>query len=82
MSGRKKEIKTAFAYNVRALRRFHGYTLRGMADRLGVTISTVANWEYQKVEPSYLTLLHIADVFGVKVDDLLRPHSTTTWFIQ
>lgn len=49
----------------------------GVAKKLSISSGTVTFWKKGKV-PHHVTLLKIADYFGVTVDDLLREDEPTT----
>ena len=52
------------------LRKNNGFTAQQMADMLGVKIRTYRNYESEDRYPSYETLIKIADILGVSLDDL------------
>ena len=53
---------------IRELRKRHNWTQVELANRLGVTPSTVYNWEHGNWEPRASQLRQLATVFGVKMD--------------
>ena len=55
---------------IKELRTMYGYTRQVAAERLGVTSTTIQNWEIGKTEPNLLTLKAIAYDYGVTVDYL------------
>lgn len=55
---------------IKNLRIAYGYTRQVAAERLGVTSTTIQNWEIGKTEPNLLTLKAIAYDYGVTVDYL------------
>ena len=55
---------------IKKLRTAYGYTRQIAAERLGVTSTTIQNWEIGKTEPNLLTLKAIAYDYGVTVDYL------------
>ena len=50
--------------NIRAIRKQLGLTQQGLAHTLGVSMSTVANWEAGRSKPSQLALRQINDLLG------------------
>ncbi|WP_379883062.1 helix-turn-helix domain-containing protein [Laceyella putida] len=60
-----------FSERLKALRREKRITQQQIADRFGVTKSTVSRWEKGSFEPDTEKLKEIADYFGVTVDYLL-----------
>lgn len=59
------------AQNLKYLREQKGLNQNDLAEVLGVKRSTVGNWEIEKREPELNTLVHIAEFFGVTLDDLV-----------
>ena len=60
------------------LRMASGYTQQIMADKLGISRSTVGMYETGAREPDYDTLEAIADIFNVDIDYLLGRTDKTT----
>lgn len=60
-----------FSLKLKSLREEAGYSQARLAAKLGVSQSTVGGWESGTREPSFKTLMGIADLFGVSVDYLL-----------
>src|SRR5512142_2418560 len=54
------------------LRREKDWTQLELADKLHVTHQAVSRWETGDSYPDVGTLAHIAQLFGVRVDDLLN----------
>lgn len=52
-------------------RKSKGFSLRRMADELGLTFQTYCNYEYGHREPNFETLKRIAQYFECTVDELL-----------
>jgi transcriptional regulator with XRE-family HTH domain len=55
---------------IRQLREEHNLTQLALANRAGVTPSTIYNWESGRFEPKALQLRAVARVFGVSSDDI------------
>ena len=55
---------------IRAFRLERGWTQLGLANRLGVTPSTVFNWERGKFEPKASQLRALARLFEVSMDEI------------
>lgn len=55
---------------IRQLREEHGWTQLELAYKLGVTPTTVSNWERGKFEPGVSAFRQIAQLFGVSMDDI------------
>ena len=60
-----------FSQRPKQLRKDKHLTQAQVAQRIGVTASTVSSYETDIRLPSYEVLVRIADVFGVTVDYLL-----------
>lgn len=58
---------------IRELRRDHKWTQEDLAERLGVAANTVARWERGEVTPGRFAVRAMAQVFGVKVSDVVLP---------
>lgn len=56
---------------LKKLRKQNHYTLQNIADAIGVSNGTVANYENEKGEPNIATLIKVADYFDVSVDYLI-----------
>ena len=56
--------------NIRELRRRQGVTQEGLAGKLGTTPQAVSRWESGVGYPDIELLPHIADAFGVSLDEL------------
>jgi transcriptional regulator with XRE-family HTH domain len=56
---------------IKELRKQRGLTMRELGKSIGVAESTVSLYENGKREPDHLTLIKLADFFGVSVDYLL-----------
>lgn len=58
--------------NIQYLRRKNGLTQETLAQRLGVSRQTVSKWESGEALPELTKLPELGDVFGCKLDALLR----------
>ncbi len=66
-----------FALRLKELRESKGLSQKALANKLGVSQSTVGMWESQKREPNFSTTEEIANFFGVTIDYLLdNSHAT------
>lgn len=60
-----------FNQRIRALRMKRHFTQQQMADRLSITIVTYQKYEQGTREPSFTTLVKIADILAAPTDYLL-----------
>ena len=67
----KQDLTRILAANIAARRKSAGMTQAGLAEKLGYSDKTVSKWERAEGVPDVLCLKRMADLFGVKVDDLL-----------
>ena len=56
---------------IRRLRNERGLTVRQITDALGLIPQTYYKWAWGNSIPSIDSLIGLADVFGVKVDDII-----------
>lgn len=54
------------------LRKEHGFTQATLAEKLGISFQAVSKWERGENLPDAYTLLALADIYQVTVDELLR----------
>lgn len=59
--------------SLEALRVNAGMTQQDVADRLGVSRSTVIKWEGGNVEPKELVVYALAKLFNVEIDTIRIP---------
>ena len=59
-----------FSDNLIQLRKIHGMTQEDLADKVGVTRQSIAQWESGKTCPNLTQSKALADAFGVTLDDL------------
>src|SRR6478752_7158430 len=60
------------------LRREHRYSIRGLAERAGVSASLISDVERGKVEPSISTLKRLADALGTTLTYFFSEPTTST----
>ncbi len=56
---------------IRKARRAKGYTLKKLAEKSGVTYTTISNWECNRVFPNVVPLMAVADTLGITLDELV-----------
>jgi len=64
-------LKQVIARNITRQRKAFGLTQAGLADKLNYTDKSVSKWERGESIPDALVLKQLADLFYLKVDDLL-----------
>lgn len=62
--------KEAMAANLRSLRARDRLTQKDVAEKVGVNIQTITNYEDGKSSPSYETAWKLADLYGVTLGEL------------
>ena len=67
-----EQVKARIGANIAYYRKQAGLTQVGLAEKLNYSDKAVSKWERGDSIPDVLTLMQIATLFGVKVDDLLR----------
>ena len=65
------ELKLVIAKNIAALRTAGGMTQIELAEKLNYSDKAVSKWERGESVPDVLTLMHLADQFGITVNDLV-----------
>lgn len=65
-----------FKINLKILREENNISQKQLAEMLGVSQSTVGNWESGTREPNFSMVSKISDIFGVSTDSLLRDRFT------
>lgn len=67
-----EKLKQYLGIHIMTHRKGMGLTQAGLAEKLNYSDKAVSKWERGESIPDVLTLLQLAELFGVKVDDLLR----------
>lgn len=60
-----------FSQRVKELRKEKGWTQLQLAEQIGYKLGAVSEWENRHKEPSFDTLIKLANVFNVSTDYLL-----------
>ena len=68
----QEDLKAVIARNIADLRRRAGMTQQDLAAKLNYTDKAISKWERGESAPDILTLVSLAEVFDVTVDDLLK----------
>lgn len=66
-----EKLKVQIGTNISNLRKRQGLTQAGLAEKLNYSDKAVSKWERGESAPDILTLVSIAEVLGVTVDDLI-----------
>lgn len=61
----------SFGENLIAIRKSRGMTRKELADRLDIPYTTLRNYETDQREPGHKTLIDLAKLFSVSVDELI-----------
>lgn len=71
------ELKLIIASNLIKLRQEAGLTQAKLGEKLNYSDKTISKWERGEAIPDAYSLLRLAELYGVTVDDLL--HDDNTW---
>ena len=66
-----EKLKVQIGTNIANLRKRQGLTQAGLAEKVNYSDKAVSKWERGESAPDILTLVSLAEVLGVTVDDLL-----------
>ena len=67
-----EKLKKQIGTNIAAYRKFAGLTQLGLAEKLNYSDKAVSKWERGESVPDVVTLIQLASLFDVTVNDLLR----------
>ena len=65
-----ENINAVLAANIRKYRNIWGLTQSELAEKLGVSVQAVSNWESAKSAPDIVYLPMMAEIFGCYIDNL------------
>lgn len=63
---------------LKSLRKSKALTQKQVAERLGITVSSLSGYELEDKHPSYAKLMKIAQLYGVTTDYLIGMTETRT----
>lgn len=66
-----------YRFSLRAARAYADLTMQEAADQLGVNPGTIQSWEKGKTEPKPSTLAQMAELYGVRVEDIFLNKTST-----
>jgi len=66
-----EKVKSRIGANIAAYRKRDGMTQANLAEKLNYSDKAVSKWERGESVPDVLTLMHLADQFGITVNDLV-----------
>ena len=67
----EEKLKKQIGMNIVSYRKLHGLTQAGLAEKLNYSDKAVSKWERGESAPDVVTLMQLADLFDVTVNDLL-----------
>lgn len=70
-----------FANNLKGMRKHMRWTQEELAARLGYTEKAISKWERGFTIPPAETIIRIADVFSVSIDELFNRHSQPAYYL-
>lgn len=68
-------LKNQLGANIAAFRKRSGMTQAALAERINFSDKAVSKWERGESIPDVLTLMTLAQLFEITVDDLLKDHN-------
>ena len=66
-----EELKNRLGKNIAAYRKQENWTQADLAERLNYSDKAVSKWERGESVPDVMTLVQLADLFGIQTDELL-----------
>ena len=69
-----EDLKAIIAKNITELRKENKLTQLELAEKLNYSDKSVSKWERGESIPDVIVLKELADLFGVSVDYMLKPH--------
>ena len=66
-----EKLKQRIGSNIASYRKNAGLTQAGLAEKLNYSDKAVSKWERGESIPDVLTLMHLADLFSITVNDLI-----------
>lgn len=70
-----EKLKNQLGANIAAFRKSSGLTQAALAERINFSDKAVSKWERGESIPDVLTLMELARLFDITVDDLLKDHN-------
>ena len=70
-----EKLKNQLGANIAAFRKSSGLTQAALAERINFSDKAVSKWERGESIPDVLTLMELARLFNITVDDLLKDHN-------
>lgn len=58
-----------YRFTLRAARAYSDLSLMEAADKLGISYSTLRNWEIGKTEPKATQLQQMSELYGIRTED-------------
>ena len=71
-----EKLKAILGSNIATYRKRQRLTQAGLAEKLNYSDKAVSKWERGESMPDVLTLVQVADLFGISVNDLLTDPNT------
>lgn len=66
-----EKLKKQIGANIVFYRKFNGLTQAGLAEKLNYSDKAISKWERGESIPDVVTLMQLAELFGISVNDLL-----------
>lgn len=65
-----EKYKNIFKEKLKELRQERRFSQRMIAEALDIAVSTYANWEQGRTEPSIYDLYRLIEIYGIEADEL------------
>ena len=70
-----EQLKCQLGYNIATFRKRSGMTQAVLAEKINFSDKAVSKWERGESIPDILTVVELARLFDITVDDLLKDHN-------
>ena len=75
------DLYSAFAANLKSLRKKAGFTQKSLAEYIGYTEKAISKWESANALPPVETLHALSQLFGVSIDSMLENYEEPLYYV-
>ena len=68
-----------YRFSLKAARAYADLTIQEAAKQLGINYCTLSNWERGKTEPKASVIKDMAQLYGVRLEDIFLPSKSPKW---